>query len=95
MNELVFLDFIIPSQNCVSNYRAVSEGISYLQVKIEFSQKEHKGVKFLLSLIISSDSCVPLFKLYSTSTGEFHLIPVHNLAKTMAVYKALQTDLKL
>lgn len=77
------------------HYHAVSERISYLQVKIEFSQKEHKGVKFLLSLSISSDSCVPLFILYSASTEEFNLISIHNLAKTMAVYKAVQTDLKL
>lgn len=47
--------------------------ISYLQVKIELSQEEHKGVEFLLGLCISSDSYISLFKLNSTSKEDDNL----------------------
>lgn len=48
----------------------LSEKTSHLQVEIELPQKEDKGVQFLLSLSVSSDSRVPLFILNSTSSKE-------------------------
>lgn len=48
---------------------------SYLQVQVELAQKEHKGVEFLLSVCVSSNSYIPLFILCLTPTanGNFFL----------------------
>lgn len=43
---------------------------SHLEVKIELSQKQHKGVELLLDLQVSFNSYILLFKLCSTSTCE-------------------------
>lgn len=43
---------------------------SYLQVEIKLSQKEHKGVVFLLGLQVSFNSYIPLFIFSSTPTAD-------------------------
>lgn len=46
------------------------EAAPYLQMQIEFSQKQHVGVEFLLNLRLPFNSYVPLLILYSTSTTD-------------------------
>lgn len=43
---------------------------TYLQVKVELSEKKHKGVELLLSIHISPGSCIPLLIFYLTSTND-------------------------
>lgn len=65
----------------------------YLQVKIKFSQKEHEGVEFLLSLSVSPDSHVPLLILFSTSTGD-NILSFNGADMVIAGHTTLHTDLR-